>query len=132
MNISYILDTDWVVSYLNDIPLVVSRVDSLLPIGVGISILSLGELYEGIIFSQNPEFAERKLQDFLSGLQVLPITEGICKIFAQQRGLLRQRGMLIGDVDLFIGSTCLFYRVPLGTNNRQHFERIEDLEIISI
>ncbi len=48
------------------------------------------------------------------------------------RGTLRKKGSLIGDFDLLIASTALYRQIPLCTNNRKHYERIEGLEIFSV
>jgi tRNA(fMet)-specific endonuclease VapC len=53
-------------------------------------------------------------------------------MFGRKRGELRKQGLLIGDLDLLIASTSLYYELPLCTNNRRHYERIEGLRIISV
>jgi len=60
------------------------------------------------------------------------MNDGICKIFGPQRGSLRRQGLLIGDLDIMIAATGIYYQIPLCTNNIEHFKRIESLEIISI
>ncbi|RLE40014.1 hypothetical protein DRZ77_03190 [Candidatus Woesearchaeota archaeon] len=132
MKISYLIDTDWVIDYLNDKEPVASKVEKLREKGIGVSIITLAELYEGVYYSRNPEASERKLLGFLSGVAILGIDEGICKTFGKERGKLRKRGLLIGDFDLLIASTSLYYGIPLCTNNRRHYERIEGLSIISL
>ncbi|MDR1540451.1 MAG: PIN domain-containing protein [Clostridiales bacterium] len=44
--------------------------------------------------------------------------------------VLRKRGDLIDDADLFIASICLTNSFTLVTNNTNHFERIEGLKIV--
>ena len=44
----YLVDTDWVIDYMHGVPELVDRFDGLLPEGVGMSIVSLAELYEGV------------------------------------------------------------------------------------
>jgi len=73
----------------------------------------------------------QRLKDFLFGIAVLEINDDICKVFGQQRGLLRRQGLLIGDLDIMIAATSIYYQIPLCTNNVGHFGRIEGLEIIS-
>ena len=92
MKVAYLIDTDWIIDYLNDSEPVASRLEELRGEGIGISIISLAELYEGVY----------------------------------------KQGLLIGDLDIFIASTSLYYGLPLCTNNRKHYERIESLHIISV
>ena len=132
MRIAYLIDTDWAIGYLNDRDPVASRLEKLRREGIGASIVSLAELYEGVYSSSAPETSESKLLGFLSGVTILGIDEGICRTFGKERGKLRKRGLLIGDLDLFIASTSLYYELPLCTNNRRHYERIEGLRIISV
>ncbi|HGE71292.1 TPA: type II toxin-antitoxin system VapC family toxin [Candidatus Poribacteria bacterium] len=132
MKISYLIDTDWVVSNLNGVERVRTKLLELEPYGLGISIISLAELYEGVYYSRDPEVSMERLRDFLKGIAVLEIDDGICRVFGQQRGLLRRRGLLIGDLDVMIAATCIYHQIPLCTNNIEHFKRIDGLEIISI
>lgn len=128
----YLIDTDWAIHYLNDHQGVVQRLRGFQDDGLGLSIISLAELYEGVYYSRDPEGDERDLQDFLRGVTVLGINEEAAKIFGRERGRLRATGMIIGDADLLIAATALQYDLTLLTNNRRHFERIDGLRIESI
>ena len=132
MTIQYLLDTDWVIHYLNEHQGIVQRLHALLDDGLGLSIISLAELYEGVYYSRDPEGDEQDLNDFLRGMTILGIDEAVCKIFGRQRGRLRAEGLLIGDTDLLIAATALQYNLTLLSNNRRHFERIEGLRIESV
>ncbi len=131
MKVAYLIDTDWAIDYLNDREPVASEIEELKKEGAGVSVISVAELYEGVHYSRDPETSERKLLGFLSGVAVLGVDEETCKTFGKVRGELRRKGLLIGDFDLLIASTSLRYGVPLCTNNRRHYERIESLKIIS-
>ncbi len=131
MTLRYLVDTDWVIHYLNGNPNIVGRLQGLQDQGLGLSVISLGELYEGVYFSTDPEGNERTLHQFLCGVTVLGIDEDTCQIFGRERGRLRARGRLIGDFDLLIGSTGLRHGLTVLTNNRRHFESIEGLHVES-
>lgn len=128
----YLLDTDWAIDHMHNVERVVSKLEELTPEGLGISLISLAELYEGVFNSTDPAGNEQALQDFLSGLDVVPIDEGTCRIFGRERARLRKEGRMIADFDLLIASTCLRHELTILSNNRRHFEVIEGLEIISI
>ena len=51
----YLLDTDWVIDYLKGDDVTVKRVDDLLPQGIGLSIISLAELYEGLEINEGQQ-----------------------------------------------------------------------------
>ena len=132
MKVTYLLDTDWAIDYFNDREPTSSKIEELRNEGMDISIISLAELYEGILNSRDPESSERKLLGFMSGVSVIGIDEGICRIFGDLRGKLRKKGLLIGDFDLIIASTALYYKITLCTNNRKHYDRIEGLKMLSV
>ena len=128
----YLIDTDWVIDHLNEVESVSRRLHELAPEGLALSVISLGELYEGVYYSRNPQESEASLQRFLNReLSLLGIDEETCKIFGRERGRLRNTGQIIGDMDLLIAATALQYNLTLLSNNRRHFERIEGLRIES-
>ena len=55
MTITSLVDTDWVVYYLNGRQDIVERLDVLKHQGLGLSTVALGELYEGVYYSRDPE-----------------------------------------------------------------------------
>jgi len=54
MKLSYLIDTDWIIHYLNGYKEVVKKLSSLRNEGLAISIISLAELYEGVYYSTRP------------------------------------------------------------------------------
>ena len=128
----YLLDTDWVIHYLNGHPEIVRRVQELSAEGIGLSLISLAELYEGVLYSRNPQRSEEGLQAFLRGVELVGIDDAITRVFGRERGRLRAQGKTVGDFDLLIGATALHHGVAVLTNNRRHFELIETLQIISL
>ena len=132
MTIRYLIDTDWVIDHLNQIDRVVNRLKELRPQGLALSVISLAELSEGVHYSRTPGQSQQALDAFLEDVSVLGIDEEVCKIFGRERGRLRKAGQLIGDFDLLIAATGLHYGLTVLTNNRQHFERVDGLQIESI
>ena len=128
----YLVDTDWVIDHMHGQQEVVSRLEELAPYGLGLSIVSLAELYEGVFYSTDPLSEERSLLNFLGAVEVIPLDDEICRIFARERGRLRAVGAIIGDLDILIGATALRHDLTLLTNNRRHFQRITGLDIISV
>ena len=127
----YLVDSDWAINYLRGIRNYVQRIRSMTADGIGLSIISLAEIYEGVYRSTDPSASEAGLLSFLSLVEVLALDDETCRIFGQERGRLRARGALIGDMDILIGATALRHNLTLLTNNQRHFERIPNLPIIS-
>jgi tRNA(fMet)-specific endonuclease VapC len=129
--VRYLVDTDWVIHYLNGHSESVARIQDLSAEGIALSFISLAELYEGVFYSRQPQDSEEGLQAFLHGVDLVGIDDETTRIFGRERGTLRARGT-VGDFDLLVGATALRYDVAVLTNNRRHFELIENLQIISV
>ena len=131
MSAGYLVDTDWIIHWLNGHAAIGQRLEALRPQGLALSAISLAGLYEGVYYSREPEHNERQLRDALSGLTLLGVDFETCQIFGRERGRLRQRRTLIADFDLLIGATALRHQFTLLTNNRSDFEVLEGLQIES-
>ena len=130
---NFLIDTDWTIDYLNGAQYVRDRLNDLSISDLGISVVSVAELYEGVLYSRNMEDDHAALSLFLENeVIVLGVDMEICRIFGRERGRLRRQGRIIGDMDLLIASTCLRHNLTLLSNNRRHFESVGGLEIISV
>jgi tRNA(fMet)-specific endonuclease VapC len=129
--LSFLIDTDWVIDHCNGVAHVTRRLKELQPRGLGLSVVSAAELWEGAYFSRVPKRSQKTLETFLSGVDTLGLDEEICKRFGQLRGSMRKRGQTRGDFDLLIAATALRHNLTLLTNNRKHFEGIAGLDIES-
>lgn len=128
----YLVDTDWVIDYLHKADRTVRRIEELYTYGIGISVVSLAELYDGLAQSSNRASDEEALSLFMEAVDVVPLDDAACRIFGDERARLRQAGNIIGDMDILIGATAISNDLTLLTNNRSHFQRLQDLIIISI
>jgi tRNA(fMet)-specific endonuclease VapC len=128
---AYLLDTDWVIDYLKGKKTIVEKLQKLFDEGLTMSVISLAELYEGIFASKNPKKHLNTLQDFLSGIVVLGITDEICQTFGKLRAEQRKTGIIIDNFDLLIGSTTLVHDLTILTDNVKHFKKIEGIKIKS-
>ncbi len=54
----YLIDTDWVIHHLNGRLDISQRLQALQPEGLGLSVIVLAELYEGIYYSRDAEQSE--------------------------------------------------------------------------
>lgn len=100
--------------------------------GVGISIISVAELYEGVLNSYDPALNERFMTELLRNHPIIHVDAAICRIFGAERARLRAMGMLIPDMDLLIGATAPRHDLTLLSNNRRHFGRLPGLNIVSV
>ncbi|MGD0012480.1 MAG: type II toxin-antitoxin system VapC family toxin [Terriglobia bacterium] len=132
MNVSYLVDTDWAIDYLNGQDRTRKRLEEIEESGLALSIISLAEVYEGIYYSKDPEGNEKALLDFLQDVTLINIDEEISRLFGKERGRLRAVGKMTSDFDLLVGITARRYGLTLLTNNRRHFQNIDGLQVESL
>ena len=125
----YLINTHWIAAYLNGRPDARSLFTSLEQDDLVISLITYGEIYDGIYAGRDPKRHEAGFRQLLRFVDVLPVNRGIMREFARMRGLLRASGQVIGDFDTLIGATALYHGLTLVTNNRRHFGRIPGLSL---
>jgi tRNA(fMet)-specific endonuclease VapC len=130
--VSYLIDTDWVIDHLNGRGPATARLRELESQGLAVSVITVAELWEGVLFSRDRKRAEPMLREFVDNTVVVGMDKETCQRFGQIRGALRQAGKLIADFDIVIGVTALEHDLTLLTNNRRHFENIQGLRIESL
>lgn len=126
---THLVDSDYVVDWLIGRPDVVALLSALRRDGLAISLITYGEIYEGIYRGRDPQSSERRFRQFRRFVEVLSLSRTIMRRFARLRGALRSRGELIGDADTLIAATALHHQLTLVTRNRRHFARIPGLQL---
>jgi tRNA(fMet)-specific endonuclease VapC len=127
---NYLIDTDQVIEHLKGKRAIVEQINHYAPDGLAISLITYGEIYEGILFGRNPKQHSQGFVNFLKiPVRILLPSQVIMRRFAQLRGQLRQTGQIIGDFDILIAATALHYDLTLMTHNRKHFSRIPLLKL---
>lgn len=125
----HLVDTDWIIDAGANMPVSLETLQRLKAEGLAVSIVSLGELYEGAFLFSDPIAHIRSTRRFLDGYAVLNLSEPIMELFGRNRAFLRHRGQRIPDLDLLIASTALAHDLTLVTRNRRHFERVPNLRL---
>jgi tRNA(fMet)-specific endonuclease VapC len=131
VNLTHLLDTSWLIRHLRGEAAYTRTMHRIGAIHLAISVVTLGELYEGVFRSSDPLAAEQSMRLALTDVSTLPIEPNICRIFGEHRARLRAANQLIGDIDLIIAATSLRHGLTVLTTNRVHFERIPGLQILS-
>ena len=124
----YLLDSDWVIDALGGISLAVEAILRYAPAGIGVSIVTYGEVFHGAFAFANPQDHLESFRRFLSGFTVLGLSDPIMELFARNRYLLQRQGNITPDLDLLIAATALHYDLTLLTRKLRHFDRVPDLK----
>jgi tRNA(fMet)-specific endonuclease VapC len=93
-----------------------------------ISEITLAELKFGVENSDQSKKNQNTLDNFLSGVKVIPIFSSIDQ-YAKEKARLRKSGAPIDDFDLLIGCTSVTMNMIMVTNNTNHFERIRGIDL---
>jgi tRNA(fMet)-specific endonuclease VapC len=124
----YLVDSDWVIDYLAGRQHAITLLSSLAKEGLAISLITFGEIYEGIYYGRDPQKSETGFRNFLRGVTVLSLNRSIMQRFGYIRGDLRRKGLLIGDPDILIAATTMYHDLTLLSRNRKDYERIQGLK----
>ena len=128
---SYLCDSDWMIDLVARRNRALRVLTPLMRRGLAISIISVGEVLEGIYGGRNVDATERAFDALLDIIPVRDLDRETMQIYALTRASLRRSGSLIGDNDLLIAATALRHGLTLVTRNCRHFDRIPDLRILA-
>ena len=126
---NYLVDTDVVANALKGRAEEVTLLTNLSPQGLAISLITYGEIYDGIYYGRDPQANELIFQQFLRWVDVLPLNRPLMRQFARIRGYLRRSGQSIPDPDLLIAATAIHHNLMVVTHNTRHFSRIPNLTL---
>ena len=124
----YLLDTNICIYYIKGLYDLKSKFEEVGPENCFISEITLAELKFGVAKSKAKEKNQKALDNFLSGIQLLPIFPAL-DIYAEEKARLQKSGKIIDDFDLLIGATAVSFDSMMVTNNTNHFNRIKDIQL---
>lgn len=124
----YLIDTNIAIYYLKGKFDLDKKFEEISSDNCFISEITLAELKFGVENSKKTEKNRKALNDFLSGVKILPIFHAL-DLYAKEKTRLRKAGTPIDDFDLLIGATAVTYGLTMVTNNTDHFKRIDGIDI---
>jgi tRNA(fMet)-specific endonuclease VapC len=127
--VQYLVDTDWALNALGGRRGAGPALASLTRDGIGISRVSVAEIYDGAFATADPVAHLAMLRTFLVAFTPIDLDDQTAERFGELRFGLRRRGLLIPDFDLLIAATALRHGLTLLTFNVRHFARIPDLRL---
>lgn len=124
----FLLDTNICIYYIKGLYELKSKFKDVGPENCFISEITLAELKFGVAKSQAKKKNQQVLENFLTGIQILPIFPAL-DIYASEKARLQKSGKIIDDFDLLIGATAVSFDLVMVTNNTNHFNRIADIKL---
>ncbi|TAF59027.1 MAG: type II toxin-antitoxin system VapC family toxin [Flavobacterium sp.] len=124
----YLIDTNIAIFYMKGKFDLEVKFDKVTAENCFISEITLAELNFGVEKSEKPEKNKKALDNFLTGVQILPIFHSL-DLYAKEKARLQKAGTSVDDFDLLIGVTSVTHKLIMVTNNTSHFKRITGIKL---
>lgn len=121
-----VLDSDFVVDFLNGVPTAVRQLDAWDSDGeeLGTTAVNVAEIWRGA------EASNAEVEDFLDTVVVLPLDVTAGRRAGKVMAHLDRVGRPLPELDALIAAIALEHGGRLATRNRRHFDRIPGLELV--
>lgn len=127
--LKYMLDANIVIYVIKRRPIEMLEVFNAHAGQMCISSITLAELLHGVEKSSMITKNLRKVEDFVSRLEVLPYENTAASHYGDIRANLEKKGTVIGGNDLHIAAHARSEGQILVSNNVRDFERVEGLRL---
>jgi tRNA(fMet)-specific endonuclease VapC len=128
--IEYMLDTNTCIYIIKRKPQnVIERFKQTDISQIGISSVTLSELFYGVSKSSKPEQNRMALSQFVAPLKILPYDDEAAQYYGDLRAGLEKQGTPIGSLDMLIAAHVISLNSVLITNNEKEFIRIPNLKL---
>ena len=96
---------------------------------IGISTITLSELFYCVSKSSKPVQNQMALTQFVAPLEILPYGDEAAQQYGRLSAYLEKQGTPIGSLDMLIAAHALSIGCILVTNNEKEFNRVPNLNI---
>lgn len=124
----YLIDTNTCIYFIKGRFNLKEKFEKADPDNCFISEITLAELKFGVENSEKKEKNQKTLDNFLSGIKVIPIFHSL-ELYAKEKARLRKEGTTVDDFDLLIGVTSITHNLTMVTNNTGHFKRLKGIAL---
>lgn len=129
---SYLIDSDWVIDHLGDVPEANELLERLAGEGIAISVITYMESYQGLLRSPiAQEEVEPLFHAFAEGVPVIPLSLEVARRCASLREKLRRQKRRVNAraLDLIIAATAVEHDLTLVTRNLEDYDDIPELAL---
>lgn len=129
---AYLIDSDWVIDHLANVPEATHLLERLAPQGIALSIVTYMEAYQGTLrATEGQEEAEALLSAFIEAVPIIPVTPAIARRCAQLRQTSKSQRKRVNSraLDLVIAATALHHDLTLVTRNLDDYQDIPALRL---
>ena len=125
----YLLDTNTWVYAIKRLPAVIERLKALSPGDLGVTVITLAELWFGARKSSRPERTRASVDAFLRPFEIVPLDKDAAESYAEIRLRLERAGRPIGERDLLIAAIARSRHLTVVTHNVGEFGRVPGLVV---
>lgn len=123
----YLLDTDVCIELIKHNERVLDKVES---VGVDhcfVTEITIAELFYGAAKSGRPEQFD-DVDYILQSFDLKPLLPSL-RLYGENKALLEDKGQMIGEFDLLIGSCAVHNNLIMVTSNLKHFDHIPNIDL---
>lgn len=123
----YLLDTNTCIAAMRHQPLVIQRMNQLVPNDCAISTITSYELFTGVEKCSDPARERVKVNLLLSTVCEIVFDDAAARESSRLRALLESQGQMIGPYDVLLAGQALALGLTLVTANTGEFSRVSSL-----
>ena len=127
MERKYLLDTDVCIELIKNNEIVLDKVEEVGAENCFITSITIAELFYGAAKSGRPE-QFNDVSFILQSFELVPSLPSL-RLYGTNKADLENRGQMIGEFDLLIGSCAVHNHYVMVTSNVKHFDHIPNIEI---
>ena len=121
----YLLDTDVCIELIKHNERVLDKVESVGADNCFVTDITIAELFYGAAKSGRPEQFD-DVDYILQSFDLIPLLSSL-RLYGENKAHLEDRGQMIGEFDLLIGSCAVHNNLVMVTSNLKHFDHIPNI-----
>lgn len=121
----YLLDTDVCIELIKHNERVLDKVESVGADNCFVTDITIAELFYGAAKSGRPEQFD-DVDYILQSFDLIPLLSSL-RLYGENKAQLEDRGQMIGEFDLLIGSCAVHNNLVMVTSNLKHFDHITNI-----
>jgi tRNA(fMet)-specific endonuclease VapC len=123
----YILDTDVCIELIKHNERVLDKVEAVGADYCFVTEITIAELFYGAAKSGRPE-QFNDVEYILQSFDLKPLLPSL-RLYGENKALLEDKGQMIGEFDLLIGSCAVYNNLIMVTSNLKHFDHIPNIKL---
>ena len=123
----YLLDTDVCIEIIKQNERVLDKVEAVGADHCFVTEITIAELFYGAAKSGRPE-QFNDVDYILQSFDLKPLLPSL-RLYGENKDLLEDKGQMIGEFDLLIGSCAVHNNLVMVTSNLKHFDHIPNIKL---